>query len=382
MSIFNSLGSNYNFTYVVRSLLKKDAGSRQKLINLLEKKYGGQTVLTYKGRQAIVKALTACGFPQNSGVAVNSFTCIAVIEAIEQANLIPIFLDCEKDTLNFSSLALQNALKEQDIKAVIIQNTLGYPCDIEGILKICKENKLILIEDLAHCVGLIYENGEEAGRVGDFTVLSFGQDKVIDSVSGGAVIARNEKYKLHVSKHIHEKTNMRDKAYPLLTFLIRNTYAIKIGKMLHFGANKLRLLSNPMKPGVQNNMTDWHAMLALNEFLNLEKNLQHKRSIANMYLHELDKKFISSYLLKTAASASHLRFPIYVKNRDEAVEKLKDNNMYLSSIWYKNSVTSAYPHAHTPHTNQRMQEIVNLPTHINITPEIAKEIISIINKIK
>ena len=41
---------------------------------------------------------------------------------------------------------------------------------------ICKEKDIVLIEDLAHCVGAKYLNGKEAGNVGDLVVLSFSQD--------------------------------------------------------------------------------------------------------------------------------------------------------------------------------------------------------------
>ena len=186
MSIFNSLGSNYDFKFVLRTLFT--GGRDAELKSFLENKYKGRVSLVYKGRKAIELALK--NLPQGF-VAINGFTCFAVYDAVKKANLNIEYLDMEKGELNFSAKTLEQAVrKNPDIKAVIIQNTLGYPCDIESIIKICKENKITLIEDLAHSVGTKYENGMEAGSVGDFVVLSFSQDKIIDSVSGGALIER------------------------------------------------------------------------------------------------------------------------------------------------------------------------------------------------
>lgn len=185
MSIFNSLGSNYDFKFVLKSLFSKRDGD---LKNFLEKKYKGQVILTYKGRDAIEMALS--GLPPGSLVAINGFTCFAVYEAIKKAGMEALYLDIEKGELNFSPESLKKA---GNVKAVIIQNTLGYPCDIEKIAQVCKENKIILIEDLAHCVGTRYESGIEAGTVGDFVALSFSQDKMIDAISGGALIKKNER---------------------------------------------------------------------------------------------------------------------------------------------------------------------------------------------
>lgn len=185
VSIFNSLGSNYDFNFVLKSLFSP---GNDDLKSFLENKYKGQVTLVYKGREAIELALG--NINKGSLVGINGFICFAVYEAIKKAGMEVEYLDIEKGELNFSAETLKKAV---NVKAVIVQNTLGYPCDIEKIAQICKEKKIILIEDLAHSIGTRYESGEEAGMVGDFVVLSFSQDKIIDAVSGGALISRIDK---------------------------------------------------------------------------------------------------------------------------------------------------------------------------------------------
>ena len=179
MSIFNSLGSNYNLQYVLQSLFSDTNGQALKLKENLESKYGGKTTLVYKGREALILALKSLNLPKESAAAVNGFTCYAVYKAVHEAGLVPVCLDLNKENLdlNFSPETLEKVLVENtNIKAVVVQNTFGYPCDIEKIIQICQKNNLVLIEDLAHCIGTKYVNGKEEGTVGAITVLSFSQD--------------------------------------------------------------------------------------------------------------------------------------------------------------------------------------------------------------
>ena len=158
-------------------------------------------------------------------------------QPIVEAGLKAEYLDVADGKLNFSADELKKKLDAgANIKAVIIQNTLGYVCDIENIAAICRQNNIILIEDLAHSAGAMYLNGQEAGTVGDFVILSFSQDKIIDAVSGGALVVRNKKYQnLQLPKIAQpaKKQQVKDRFYPNFTFKIRMDYLIGLGKFTH-----------------------------------------------------------------------------------------------------------------------------------------------------
>lgn len=385
MNIFNSLGSNYNLQYVRRSLFKKNQGTSQKLKLFLEKKYGGNVTLTYKGRQAIELALETLALKENEGVAVTGFTCIAVVEAIQNQNLTPVFLDINPHTLNFSSETLEEKVKKDNVKAVIIQNTLGYPCDIDEILSVCKKHNLILIEDLAHSIGTVYSNGKEAGTIGDLVVLSFSQDKVVDAVSGGALIVHSSKFIVHSKKDSEEKVG-RDKLYPLFTWCIRKSYPVGIGKVLHFVFQNLKLLSDPMKNSGALSMSDWHAGIVMSEFKKIEENLNHRQTIAHIYADNLDTKNLSSYISDVIDKSTCLRFPFFVENRDKLVSYLKKSGVYVSDIWYDGVVApkkylglAKYPKSSCPNAEGIAKKILNLPTHINVSEKDAIKICRLIN---
>lgn len=382
MAIFNSLGSNYNLQYVLKSIFSESDGQNRKLKNFLEEKYQGKAILTYKGREALTLALKSLDLPKNSSVAINGFTCYAVYKAIEEAGFTPICLDLEEDNsdLNFTAEILKKTLeKNKNIKAVIIQNTLGCPTDIETIARICSEKNIILVEDLAHCVGAKYKNGKEAGTIGDFVALSFSQDKVIDAVSGGALIIRNKKLQhsnlAFQGEALEAKQQFKDHLYPYFTFKIRFLYSLGLGKFYHFILKQLNLLSKPMQEGLYDfySLPNWHCNLVLVEFSKLIQQLNHRKEIAKLYAKNLNKKILHSGITNKINLSSNLRFPIFIENRKNLIEFLKKSKIFVSDIWYDDVAKDC------PNAVEISKTILNLPTHINVTKEKALEISERVN---
>lgn len=388
MTIFNSLGSNYDLKYVLKSLFSESNNQNRKLKNFLEERYVGKTILLYKGREALTLALNILNLPEGSLVAINGFTCFAVYKAIETAGCKPICLDLEEKNsdLNFAPVTFENILKEnKNIKAAVIQNTLGYPTDIEKISKICSEKNIVLIEDLAHCVGTKYENGKEAGSIGDLVVLSFSQDKVIDAVSGGALIIRNKKYQngilaFDLAGRVRKTyevgfRQLKDRLYPLLTYKIRFLYDLGLGKLLHFTLKNLNLLSKPMQEGLYDfySLPNWYCNLALIEFNNLSQQLNHRKDIAKIYKDNLDKKILQERITNNISISSNLRFPIFVENRKGLIKFLKQSKIFVSDIWYDDVAPEC------PNAVEVSKKIINLPTHINVTEKGALKISERIN---
>lgn len=392
MSLFNSLGSNYNLGFVLKSLFSTNSTKAEEdLTDYLENRYHKKATLVYKGRQAIELGLSSLNLPKDSFVAINGFTCFAVYEAIKNSGLNVEYLDIEKGEINFSADTLQKALKQNPkIKVVIIQNTLGYPCDMEKISRICKEKKIILVEDLAHSVGTSYGNGKEAGTIGDMTILSFSQDKIIDAVSGGALIKRTGAKLIHppggIGSHPPTKQNI-DKIYPLFTYLIRTTYPYGIGKLLHFSFKKLKLLSEPMSgETIVSKLPNWYCSLVKTQFDNLQKNLNHRKKIASIYATQINPKIISFQISKLINSSSNLRFPIFVDNRKSLIKFLAGKQIFVSDIWYDSPVSPKKYLAQTdyngqcPNAEKVSMRILNLPTHQNVTENDAKNISHLINQ--
>ncbi len=392
MNLFNSLGSNYSLSDVWHSLIGyKASQSASALQEYLIKHYGGAARLTYKGREALQLAIKTLNLPPGSAVAVNGFTCFAVYKAIKVAGAEVYYLDIPATDLNFSADTLAKGLKSNPkIKAVIVQNSLGYPCDIEAIAQFCLKHQLVLIEDLAHSIGTVYSNGHEAGTVGDMVMLSFGRDKMIDAVTGGALIIRNPKFAGSVPAELPPAPlgpRLRDRLYPLLTAVIRASYPIGLGRLLHAVFKITRLLSRSVDGEFYSGhaMPAWNAAAAMTKLQNITANLEHRLKIAQIYAENLDDRFLMPNILKQNTQSSNLRFPILARRRPELIAWLSARGLYVADIWYDAPVApprllsfTDYTHQ-CPSSEQISQQIINLPTHHLITPQLAKTISENIN---
>lgn len=166
---------------------------------------------------------------------------------------------------------------------------------------------------------------------------------------------------------------MKDKFYPLLTYCIRKTYFIGLGKIMHFLLKNLRLLANPMSQG--SNLPN--PKLVLYQFTNLNKNLNHRKSIAAIYAKFISPKILSPKLVSQIPLSSNLRFPIFVENRESLIKFLAKNHIFVSDIWYDVPLA---PGGQCPNSELAAEEITNLPTHINVSEVDAEKISDLINQ--
>lgn len=88
-----------------------------------------------------------------------------------------------------------------ELALVIVPHTFGQRAKIEEILKIAKQNDIITIEDCAH----LFLTGEP---IADYRLLSFGREKDVSCVSGGALTWRKDSpYAKFFTTHYLAKPN-------------------------------------------------------------------------------------------------------------------------------------------------------------------------------
>ena len=394
-SVFNSLGSNYLGKQALRHLFHGGSETDDlKLRQLLSKRFDGKAFLFYKGREALKQALIAADLPKDSLVAINGFTCYAVDEAVTGAGYQNVYLDVDSERLHFSADTLEQSIKDnRKIRAVIIQNTLGFACDISAIEEICRKHKLILIEDLAHSFGLVYPDGREAGTVGDYTMLSFGRDKCIDAVSGGALIVRSkvaDNWQRNLMRNGHNPTVWRqfvDRLYPFNTWTVRILYKSGLGKLKQVALRSLGFLPRATD-GYFDGFTrlpNTYARDILHLISEQAKDLKHREQIAKVYMDVLPNDLIPEIVKKPAGKPVYLRFPIRVYEREILLAKLKAEHIHISDTWYDSPIApprfmskTAY-NGQCPNSEKTCDELLNLPTHRNISVEQARYLAERIN---
>lgn len=111
---------------------------------------------------------------------------------IIQSGLKPIFVDVDKNTLNICIDDLSRKITKKT-KALMLVHVLGNSADMSKIVKLCKKNRLVLIEDACEALGSKYKD-KQLGTFGDFSSFSMFYSHHITSGEGGIVSVKNKKY--------------------------------------------------------------------------------------------------------------------------------------------------------------------------------------------
>lgn len=391
-----SLGAHYSAIFVRLSVrlwwqtlfgLPLGQASEQ-LREQLEQLFGGTAVLVYKGRDAIELALRAYGLTKPTDqVLTQAFTCFAIEEAIVRAGATPVYVDVGEGELNLTVKTLDQALKRaKSARAVIVQNSLGHPADMAGIRRWCDRHKLLLIEDLAQSFGAI-AGGQAVGTLGDAVVFSFGRDKVIDAVAGGAVVfSRRPSQFPSVSKLPRKSIILNDLAYPFRTWLIRATYDFGLGKLLHKLLTILKVLRNPTQSPTDyiTAMPEGLAQLALLQLRVWPTIHKIRRVAAALYIRELVDTPVK--ILTTKEDLKYgalLRVAAKVSEPKKLLNYLKRQNIHLTDRWYRQPVdcgqldcSTHYQAGSCPNAEKLAATIINLPTHAKLSIKDAQKIIA------
>lgn len=407
-SIFNSVGSNYSFKFVLLSLQSIFNSKKNDLLKLetyLKKEYSNgdnaEVLSLYKGRDAIEASLRVLLEPGDE-VITQAFSCYAVEEGITRAGMKPVYTDISNTSTNLTVTNLEKTFqKNPKCKAVLIQHSLGISANSLAIRKWCDDHGLLLIEDLAQGIGGVDESGNNLGLNADAVIFSFGKDKIIDVVSGGAVVFRN------VTPEIREKIlDLRlkirrlpfyivliDLIYPFITYWIRRTHHLVVGKVLFVVSKKMGLLGSPIKSRT-NKMTfinRAYAKLALFKFGKLEKQIIHRKKMAQEYFNCLSNSGLSFLVnINDIKKSSNLRFSVRCKDFKEVgkiTKALKENRIYVSDRWYRKAVDcgsfackTAYKQGSCPNAELLATQVLNLPTHRKMTIKKVQKICKIINQ--
>lgn len=381
--IFNSLGSNYSFGFAMLAFAQIFGADKNALTTLRQKladKFQGDVTLVYKGRDAIEFALGELGIGGSDQVLTQAFTCHAIEEAIIRTGAEPTYVDLGKNELNPTLETLNAALKKSpNVRAVLIQHTLGYPAHIKQIRDWCDKHKIYLIEDLAQAFGAKDEDGVEVGTYADVVICSFGRDKIIDAVAGGATIVKvPTRQQTKITKYPGMGIVLRDMIYPILTWKIRAFHQVVIGKVLFQIAKKVHLLTSPIESQTSEMtlLPAAYAVLALKQLHELDQQLEHRRKIASIYQHKLHA------VTQEISNPVHMRYPFSVEKPDEITKSLQQKQIYITDRWYRKAVDfgslnkkTVYQNGSCPNAEKLVAHIINLPTHRGITPADAERIL-------
>ena len=236
-------------------------------------------VATSSGTAALHLALLALDITGKDTVALPSYVCTAVLNAVHYVGSSPLLIDIHPDTFNMDVEDLKRRLTPQ-VKAIIIPHTFGLAADLEEIMAL----GIPVIEDCAQSIGATYRN-KLTGSFGNMSIFSFYATKMITTGEGGMVVSNSEEL---------------------------------LGKI-----RDLRDYDNKGNYGTRYNykMTDFQASLGLSQLKKLNHFIEIRRKIAQRYNIEL--KNLCSLPVSHKNDSKHIYYRYTIKLRRDVESFLK-----------------------------------------------------------
>jgi|DEB19_MinimDraft_3_1074340.scaffolds.fasta_scaffold11615_2 CDP-6-deoxy-D-xylo-4-hexulose-3-dehydrase len=161
-------------------------------------KYGGHAVMVNSGSSADL--LIAFALLQKSGgslspgdeILVPAVTWPTHLWSLVMAGFKVRLIDIDLTTLNFDLVNLESQITPLT-KGIFIVHLLGNTGNLGGLIKLCKDRNLILLEDCCEALGTKYEN-RFVGTFGLASSFSFFFSHHLVTMEGGMILTQSEEF--------------------------------------------------------------------------------------------------------------------------------------------------------------------------------------------
>lgn len=312
------------------------------------------------GTDALVIPLMAYELKKTDAIFVPAFTFFASGESVVLAGGTPVFVDSGKDF----NMDCQNL--EQQIKKVIKEGKLmprgimtvdlfGQACDYDEIQRIAEKYQMFVIEDGAQSMGGEYK-GKKNGSFGDVSATSFFPAKPLGCYGdGGAIFTDDDE-------------------------LAQKIYSIRVHGQGSDRYDNVRI-------GVNGRMDTLQAAILLPKLEILDKEIQARQNIAQVYMEELQGIFEIPTIdpCKLSAWAQFTLLATDEIQRDKIVEKMREHDVPIM-VYYRVPLHMqtafkylGYGEKDIPKAMGLSKRVFSVPMHPYLTKD---EIIEICHQLK
>lgn len=293
------------------------------------------------GTDAIFLALKALGIGDGDEVITVSNTAIPTVSAIVSTGATPVFVDVlEEDNLMDISKIEEKITSKT--KCIIPVHLFGQSVDMDPLNQIAKKHNIYVLEDCAQSHGTLYK-GKKVGSLSDISTTSFYPTKILGTYGDGGMV----------------NTNNED-------------LDKKMRKLRFYGAEKTYYA---IEHGYNSRLDEIHASILLRKLSHLDEYISRRRQLAMQYNELLKDTGLT--LPKEQSYGSHAYYIYVVRHpkRDQIIEKLKENNVFLniSYPWPIHTMTGytylGYNEGDLPVTEKLAKEIFSLPMYPSLTDE-------------
>lgn len=149
-------------------------------------------LLTHSCTAALEMAALLLNIKPGDEVILPSYTFVSTANAFVLRGAIPVFIDIKQSDLNMDEGLIKKAITSKT-RCIVPVHYAGVACEMNIIMKIARENNLLVVEDNAQGIKTQYR-GRELGSIGDIGTLSFHETKNLISGEGGALLINDSQY--------------------------------------------------------------------------------------------------------------------------------------------------------------------------------------------
>ena len=142
------------------------------------------------GTEALHLALAACGVGAGDEVITVAHTAVATVSDVELTGATPVLVDINAATYTIAPAQIEQALTPRT-KVILPVHLYGLPADLDPILSLARQHRLIVLEDCAQAHGARYR-GSPVGAWGDVAAFSFYPTKNLGALGDGGLIATQD----------------------------------------------------------------------------------------------------------------------------------------------------------------------------------------------
>ena len=303
---------------------------------------------------------------KNDEIITTPITFVSTSHAILYTNLKPVF--CDIDYTGTIDPKKIEKLINKKTKAIIFVGLGGSLGNLKKIKKICNKFKIKLILDAAHMSGAKYENGRHVGFESDISIFSFQAVKNLPSADAGLMNFKNKKLYELAKKYswcgIDKNTFDREK---------------KIKTKMNIWEYDVPYL------GYKYNGNSIMAQIARVSLKYLDRDNFQRKKICSFYKKNLKDNKNIFIIPHTKGSSRHL-FSILVRNRENLIKKLKENNInpgvhYKSVLEFSYYKNKKFKKSNSMSISENFsRSIISLPLHTFLKTKQIKRICELINK--
>lgn len=282
------------------------------------------------------------GWEDGDEVITSPFTFVSTNHAITYENLKPCFADVD-GSLNLDPASVVSRINEKT-RAIIFVGLAGNTANLDAVIEIAREHRLVLILDAAHMAGS--RVGERHVGYGvDASVFSFQAVKNLPTADSGMVCFQKNEDDLKARELSWLGIN-KD------TFSRSNEGSYK----WDYQVNEV---------GFKYHGNSIIAALGIVGLRYLDDDNKYRRALADRYMENLNDKI--DYIKHESDTTSRHIFQVVVENRDYVIDFLSQNNIYPGVHYRQNSEYEPFKSSLILNNSTFFSErVLSLPLHLEI----------------